>query len=271
MKDRGYDTGGHAPFCCIKRLVPASLLCRPEAGEPGLNKFKVAKKKLARFAEMLRFDNVVQAGVNEAFNRKHQLYGRWAEDFFGSSGPLVLELGCGKGEYTIALAKIFPGRNFLGVDIKGARIWKGAKYAFENRLGNAGFLRTRIEFISSFFAPGEVEQIWLTFPDPQPKKAGKRLTSPVFLNRYRNFMKQGGELHLKTDSEELYEYTLSVIKHNNLELLHSTGNLYGAGPPGEVLSIRTFYEKQFQSQGKPISYIRFRIDGREEIQEPDEE
>ena len=220
---------------------------------------------------MLRFDNVVQAGANEVLSRKHPLYGRWAEDFFSRPSPLILELGCGKGEYTVELAGMFPEKNFLGVDIKGARIWKGAKHALENSLGNAGFLRTRIEFISSFFAPGEVEQIWLTFPDPQPGKARKRLTSPLFLNRYRNFMMQGGEIHLKTDSAGLYEYTLAVIRHNRLELLHSTRDLYGAGPPGDVLSIRTYYEKQFLSEGKPISYLRFRIDSREEIQEPDED
>ena len=231
----------------------------------------MAKKKLARFAEMLQFDNVVQTVAEDVVNRRHQLYGRWAEDFFGSSSPVVLELGCGKGEYTVGLAKMFPGMNFLGVDIKGARMWKGAKYATDNNISNAGFLRTRIELISSFFAPGEIDQIWLTFPDPQLKRARKRLTSASFLNRYRDFLRSGGPVHLKTDSPELHNYTLSLLRANELTVEEATDDLYGRGGTDKILSIRTYYEKQFLEQGKPIFYLRFRLDGAREITEPDDE
>ncbi len=220
---------------------------------------------------MLQFDNVVQSGIEEIYNRRHKLHGRWAEDFFGSSGPVVLELGCGKGEYTVKLAELFPERNFLGVDIKGARIWKGAKYAYENQMDNVGFLRTRIEMISSFFAAGEIEEIWLTFPDPQPKKTRKRLTSSVFLNRYGGFLRSGGLVHLKTDNADLYNYTLSLIEANGLEVVEATDDLYGSEKCNEILSIKTFYELQYLDQGKPISYLQFRIDGLKEIKEPDEE
>jgi tRNA (guanine-N7-)-methyltransferase len=229
----------------------------------------VAKKKLFRFAEMQTFNNVVHATADDALNKKHPLYGKWAENFFIKSMPVVLELGCGKGEYTTGLAELFPELNFLGIDIKGARIWKGAKYAYEKKLENAGFLRTRIDFISSFFAPGEIDQIWITFPDPQLKKARKRLTSSVFLNRYREFLKFGGLVHLKTDNLELYQYTLSVIKANGLELLEATDNLYGSDPAGNILSIKTYYEQRYLDKGLPITYLKFRIDSQADIKEPE--
>lgn len=231
----------------------------------------MAKKKLARFAEMRQFDNVIEATAEEVLNSRHPLYGRWADGFFQSQGPITLELGCGKGEYTVQMAKMFRERNFLGVDIKGARIWKGARQAVEEGIMNAGFLRTRIEMISSFFAPGEIDQIWLTFPDPQLKKARKRLTSAAFLNRYRRFLRERGKVHLKTDSIELHDYTLSVIQENGLETEDATDDLYGRGETSEILSIKTFYEQQYLDQGKPISYLRFRLDGPPEITEPDEE
>lgn len=231
----------------------------------------MGKKKLARFAEVAGFSNVVQAGANEAYNSKHRLYGRWAKDFFISPNPVILELGCGKGEYTTELARIFTDINFLGVDIKGARIWKGAKYALENKIHNSGFLRARIEMISSFFAKDEIDQIWITFPDPQLKKPGKRLTSPAFMNRYRTFLKKGGVIHLKTDSTELYDYTMSVIAFNGLRIINSTSDLYGSGLTDRILAIKTFYEQQFLSHGKPITYIRFTLDGTSEILEPDDD
>ncbi len=231
----------------------------------------MGKKKLQRFKELQGFKNVVQAETGQVYDRKHDLYGKWSGEFFGRSAPLVLELGCGKGEYTVGLAKMFPGKNFLGVDIKGARMWKGARHALENNLPNAGFLRTRIELISSFFAPGEISEIWITFPDPQPKKSSRRLTAPVFLNRYREFLQPGGQLHLKTDSRELYSYTLAVIESNKLELMNKTDNLYAGNEAGKILSIRTYYEQQFLDRGKPICYIKFRIDGNETITEPDEQ
>ncbi len=218
---------------------------------------------------MQTFNNVVHATADDVLNKKHPLHGRWAEKVFGSAMPVVLELGCGKGEYTTGLAELFPKLNFLGIDVKGARIWKGAKYANENKLGNAGFLRTRIDFISSFFAPGEIDQIWITFPDPQLKKARKRLTSSVFLNRYREFLKAGGLVHLKTDNLELYQYTLSVIKTNGLELLEATDNLYGSDQAGSVLSIKTYYEQRYLDKGMPITYLKFRIDSQDVITEPE--
>ncbi len=218
---------------------------------------------------MNKFDNVVHAGAEEVYNRTHALSGRWAKDFFHSSNPVILELGCGKGEYTVGLAELFPEKNFIGVDIKGARMWKGARYAYENNMDNVGFLRTRIELISSFFSSDEIEQIWLTFPDPQIKKSRKRLTSAAFLNRYRGFLRSGGLVHLKTDSKELYDYTLELIRINKLELLESTDDLYGSGKSDEILSIRTFYEQQYLDIGKSISYIKFRIDGSLRITEPD--
>jgi tRNA (guanine-N7-)-methyltransferase len=230
----------------------------------------VAKKKLARFKEMVHLGNVVQPTADEVLNKKYRLSGKWAKEFFGSEGPVILELGCGKGEYTVGLAMMFPERNFLGVDIKGARMWKGARFAHERGIRNAGFLRTRIELINSFFDRGEIDNIWLTFPDPQLKKARKRLTSPGFLNRYRQFLRSNGAVHLKTDSRELYDYTLSVIRTNRLPLEDATEDLYGRGGRDEILAIKTYYEQQFLEQGKPILYTRFRLDGALEISEPDD-
>jgi tRNA (guanine-N7-)-methyltransferase len=229
---------------------------------------EVAKKKLSRFAETLELKNVIHAGVDDVFNKKHALSGRWAVEFFGSDKPVVLELGCGKGEYTVGLARMFPSQNFLGVDIKGSRIWKGARFANENNMKNAGFLRARIDFISSFFARGEIDRIWITFPDPQPGKPRKRLTSSMFLNRYRLFLREGGSVHLKTDSRELYDYTLTLIRQNNLEIVVATNDLYNSPIVDEVLSIKTYYEQQYLDQGKPIAFIEFRIDGSEKIEEP---
>ena len=183
--------------------------------------------------------------------------------------PLVLELGCGKGEYTIALAERDPERNYVGVDIKGARLWKGAKYATEHRLPNVAFLRTRVEFITAFFAPGEVSEVWLTFSDPQYRSENSRLCSPLFLERYRSFMRPGGIVHLKTDSRFLHEYALAVCRANGLRILAHTTDLYGipgtaaaAGisVPEEVKSVQTFYEQLFLEQGYPITYLSFVID-----------
>ncbi len=231
----------------------------------------MGKKKLLRFKEILEFDNVVQAATDLVAGRKHEYYGKWAEKFFGNHSPLVLELGCGKGEYTTGLAEMNPAINFIGVDIKGSRMWKGAKYAFDNNLTNVAFLRTRVEFISLFFAMDEVSEIWLTFPDPQIKKARKRLTSSLFLNRYRRFLKSGGLVHLKTDSRGLYDYTLSVIRSNKLELLEAETDIYSSGRVSDTLSIKTYYEQQFLETGKPITYLKFRIDSGNEIHEPYEE
>ncbi len=219
----------------------------------------MGKNKLAKFEEMKAFEHVVQAPYKTIKNNDFHLKGKWARAFFGNEHPVVLELGCGKGEYAVALAEKYPDKNFLGVDIKGARIWKGAKTALEKKLKNVGFLRTNIEIIGQFFGPEEVAEIWLTFPDPQMKKAGKRLTSTVFLNRYKFFLRKGGIIHLKTDSNFQFTYTRALAHKNEFEILAETGNLYESGLLDETLGIKTFYEKQWLSRGINIKYLAFKL------------
>ena len=189
--------------------------------------------------------------------------GKWRKDWFRNENPLLVELGCGKGEYTVGLARNNRDRNYIGVDIKGNRIWTGAKQALEENLGNVAFLRSRIDFIDHCFAEGEVDEIWLTFPDPQPQKtrARKRLTHPLFLSRYRRFLKPGGLIHLKTDSTSLYEYTLEVIAEQNLKLRWHTNDLYRNCPPDrlELINIKTYYEALFTGKGEDIKYIEFSL------------
>lgn len=228
--------------------------------------------KLRKFAENETFSCLIQPSAAEIlsdgyFNlHDHPVKGNWDARMFPSlpaGRPLVLELGCGKGEYTIDLADRYPSRNYVGVDIKGARLWRGARTATERQLPNVAFLRTRIEFINAFFAPGEVSEVWLTFSDPQPKNENKRLSSPQFLERYRRFMRPGGIVHLKTDSILLHEYTRSVVERNGLRLLNCTSDLYGEHLPSippEVYEVQTYYEKMFLSEGKKITYISFVID-----------
>jgi len=210
---------------------------------------------------METFERVFQPDFEEVFRKDHYLKGNWAERVFKNNNPVVLELGCGKGEYTIGLSQLHPEKNFIGVDIKGARIWKGARNANENNIQNVAFVRTRIEFIESFFGPDEVDEIWITFPDPQPSKTRikKRLTSPSFLERYRNIANQDAIVHLKTDNTMFFEYTLEVIKEQGLELLLHTFDV-DQNPGNElVLSIRTFYEEMFRAEGVPIKYLKFRL------------
>lgn len=233
--------------------------------------------KLRKFAENETFSCLLQPSSKElladgyANLRDHEIKGRWRERMFPHSqapadGGIVLELGCGKGEYTIDLALRDPSRNYVGVDIKGARLWKGAKYATQHSLPNVAFLRTRVEFISAFFAPGEVSEIWLTFSDPQFRSENSRLSSPVFLERYRSFLRPGGLVHLKTDSRFLHEYTKAVCKVNGLELTACTADLYRAAATetaaatAEATAVQTFYEKMFLEQGYPITYMAFRLD-----------
>ncbi|HPV56712.1 MAG TPA: tRNA (guanosine(46)-N7)-methyltransferase TrmB, partial [Tenuifilaceae bacterium] len=177
----------------------------------------MAKNKLRRFAENETFENLFQPTMSDVMNGDFHLKGKWRSDYFKNSNPIVLELGCGKGEYSVGLAKMFPEKNFIGADIKGARLWRGAKTAVEEKMSNVAFIRTRIEHIASFFAPEEVDEIWVTFPDPQPreKKSKKRLTSSRFLNHYAKFLKPNGIVHLKTDSQALHAYTKAVIEYNN--------------------------------------------------------
>jgi len=224
--------------------------------------------KLRKFAENETFECLLQPSAEELLRdgyfslRDHAVKGRWGERFVNPSAPLVLELGCGKGEYTIDLARREPDKNYLGVDIKGARLWKGAKYATEHALGNVGFLRTRIEFITAFFAPGEVSEIWLTFSDPQVRSENSRLTSPIFLERYRKFLAPGGLIHLKTDSQFLYQYTLAVCRANGIQPEACSEDLYSeSGRFSPCLTeVQTFYESMFREQGYPIRYICFRLD-----------
>jgi len=235
----------------------------------------MGKDKLRKFAENLTFDNLVQPEFDDIFNRDHPLKGRWGADFFGAkspriaANPLVLELGCGKGEYTVGLAAARADSNFLGVDIKGARMWRGAKTATELGMANVGFLRTRIEFIGSFFGPGEVSELWITFPDPQLKKGRekKRLTSPLFLERYARFLAEGGSVNLKTDSRELHDYTLRVAEANSLPVEVASADIYGDGLVEKIptLGIKTTYERRFLAEGKPITYLRFGLAARREF------
>lgn len=249
--------------------------------------------KLRKFAENATFSCLLQPSAQELLKdgyfslNDHPVKGHWAEKMFAAAGeddaqggqterPIVLELGCGKGEYTIDLAQRNPGRNYIGVDIKGARLWRGAKHATVEGMKNVAFLRTRIEFIKAFFAPGEVSEVWLTFSDPQMKSENSRLTSPMFLDRYRSFLKPGGIVHLKTDSRFLYEYTMAVVRRNGLRLLAATPDLYAlqeegaecAGVTGreyilghpELFEVQTFYERMFRQQGYKITYLSFVID-----------
>lgn len=253
--------------------------------------------KLRKFAENETFSCLLQPSAKPLledgyFNlRDHSIKGKWCDGMFGGRvAPLVLELGCGKGEYTVGLAELEPAANYVGVDIKGARLWKGAKYATEHALPNVAFLRTRIEFITAFFAPKEVSAIWLTFSDPQYKSPNSRLTSPVFLEKFRSMLVPGGVVHLKTDSRFLYEYTMAVCRANGLKIIAATTDLYaGAGAssvadgglagdvgasavngddrtgdtvgiPDAAREVHTFYENMFLEQGYKITYLAFTVD-----------
>lgn len=228
----------------------------------------MGKNKLQKFSDMESFRCVLQYPRHILIDKGFPYKGTWNKNFFPRPNPITLELGCGKGEYTVGLAQAFPDRNYIGVDIKGARMWKGAKAVEENGMDNAAFLRTEIEMISQFFAPGEVDEIWITFPDPQMQKARKRLTSSRFLTSYRSFLRPGGLVNLKTDSPFLYEYTRRLVELNGFEVLANTDDLYGSGAADPVTSIKTFYEQQWLSRGKTIKLISFKI-GEGEIMEPD--
>ncbi len=232
----------------------------------------MAKKKLERWTELKSFSHVIEPPFEDVFRKDHELKGVWHKSWFGNDKPVVLELGCGKGEYTVGLAQHYPEKNFIGIDIKGHRMWRGAREAKEKGLRNVTFLRTRIEFITSFFAAGEVDEIWITFPDPQLKRRNekKRLPGATFLNLYGTFLKQNGIIHLKTDCRELYDYTLSVVKRNNLQILVATTDLYNELPGDPLLSIRTFYEQMFLDQGVPITYLSFILDHEKRIITPEE-
>ncbi|HET8855001.1 MAG TPA: tRNA (guanosine(46)-N7)-methyltransferase TrmB [Salinimicrobium sp.] len=221
-----------------------------------------SKNKLKRFRENETFKNVVQPSREEITSGKFVLKGGWQKEFFKNDNPIVLELGCGKGEYSLALARAFPGKNLLGIDIKGARFWRGAKTALEEGLGNVGFLRTQIELVDELFAEAEVDEIWITFPDPQIKykRTKHRLTNSDFLQKYKKILKPEGIINLKTDSEFMHGYTLGLLHGEGHEILHANHDVYkNVYSPGEVTKIQTFYEKQYLEQGKRITFIRFRV------------
>jgi tRNA (guanine-N7-)-methyltransferase len=229
------------------------------------------KKKLLRFSDTKKFTNVFEPEMGEFFDKqkghvvKHELAGNWRNLVFKNHNPIVLELGCGKGEYSVGMGRKFPNKNFLGIDIKGARIWYGAKEALENNLLNVAFLRTRIDFITAFFNSGEVDEIWITFPDPQEKenRARKRLTSKLFVDRYREILKPEGLIHLKTDSAFLYNYTQEEIDEHGYNRIEATPDLYNEklndynADTQEILGIKTYYEGVFTAKGHVITYTKF--------------
>ena len=221
-----------------------------------------SKNKLKRFRENEKFDNVIQPSREELTDNLFGLKGKWSQEFFKNDHPIVLELGCGKGEYTVELARQNPEKNFIGIDIKGARFWRGAKTAIEEGLENVAFVRTQIELIEYVFAVNEVSEIWITFPDPQIKykRTKHRLTNPEFLQRYKNVLKEDGIMHLKTDSEFMHGYTLGLLHGEGHEILYAHHDIYkNEYSPKEVTGIQTFYEKQYLEKGKPITYIQFKI------------
>lgn len=235
----------------------------------------MGKGKLQKFAEMETFSNVFQYPFSVIENVPFEMKGHWREQYFHNDNPIVLELGCGKGEYTVELARLYPQVNFIGVDIKGARMHKGAKEALTAGLSNVAFLRTNIEIIDRFFAKDEVQEIWLTFSDPQMKNPRKRLTSTYFMNRYRHFLVDGGLIHLKTDSNFLFTYTTYMVDANRLPLLFRTEDLYHTDGIDEetrkILSIQTFYEAQWIARDLNIRYMKFHLPQQGELVEPDVE
>ena len=219
----------------------------------------MAKHKLARFEENRTFTNLMQVSYESLQHDGFEWKGRWA-DYFGNDHPVVLELGCGKGDYTVALAQADRQNNYIGIDIRGARLWRGAKTAFEDKMDNVAFIRTRIELIENFFSTDEVSEIWITFPDPQPKKPMKRLTSPRFIERYKHIMRSGGAIHLKTDSQELHKYTIEeVVEPLGYTIEAATTDLYSSGQGGMAAAVQTFYEKGYLAEGRKITYLKFRV------------
>lgn len=229
----------------------------------------MGKNKLAKFADIEVFPHVFQVSSHSLREgNTFKMKGKWNELFFKNDHPIVLELGCGKGEYTVGLGQLYPDKNFIGIDIKGARIWTGAKDSFQKGMNNIAFLRTDIEMIHYFFAENEVSEIWITFPDPQMKKATKRLTATNFMKNYQQFLKQDGKIHLKTDSNFMFTYTCEMVNINQLPVVFSTNNLYDSTIQDEILSIKTYYEQQWLSRGLTIKYIQFILTNKKEYIEP---
>ncbi|MDD4419764.1 MAG: tRNA (guanosine(46)-N7)-methyltransferase TrmB, partial [Bacteroides graminisolvens] len=231
----------------------------------------MGKNKLQKFADMAAYPHVFEYPYSVAENVPFEMKGKWHEKFFKNSNPIVLELGCGRGEYTVGLGRMFPDKNFIAVDIKGARMWSGATESISEGLTNVAFLRTNIEIIERFFAEGEVSEIWLTFSDPQMKKATKRLTSTYFMNRYRQFLKPDGIIHVKTDSNFMFTYTRYMIEENKLPVLFITEDLYHSNLVDDILGIKTYYEQQWLDRGLSIKYIKFALPQDGVLKEPDVE
>ena len=231
----------------------------------------MGKGKLQKFADMASYPHVFEYPYSVADNIPSDMKGKWHESFFKNNNPIVLELGCGRGEYTVGLGKKYPDKNFIGIDIKGARMWTGATEALKEEMSNVAFLRTNIEIIDRFFAEGEVSEIWLTFSDPQMKKATKRLTSTYFMERYRRFLVPDGLVHLKTDSQFMFTYTKYMIEENKLPTEVITEDLYHSGLADDILSIKTYYEQQWLDRGLNIKYIKFHLPQEGELREPDVE
>lgn len=235
----------------------------------------MGKGKLAKFADMERYENVFQYPFSVVDNIPFEMKGHWREQYFHNDNPIVLELGCGKGEYTVELAQLYPDVNFIGVDIKGARMWTGATKALDAELKNVAFLRTNIEIIDRFFSEDEVQEIWLTFSDPQMKNVHKRLTSTFFLERYRHFLVDNGIIHLKTDSNFLFTYTTYMVEHNELPVLFRTTDLYHTEGIDEetkkILSIQTYYESMWIERGLNIKYMKFLLPREKNLTESEKE
>ena len=231
----------------------------------------MGKNKLKKFASMAEYEHVFQYPFSVLKEKGFELKGKWNSSFFKNNNPIVLELGCGKGEYSVELAKMFPDKNFIGIDIKGARMFSGATQAVEENLSNVAFLRTHIELIDHFFDKGEVSEIWITFPDPQMNKVNRRMTSARFVKLYGNILSDNAIIHLKSDSNFMYQYTLEIIKANGLRVIFETKDLYNSGVADEILKIKTFYEKQWLARGLNIKYIKFEYRDKEEWVEPNVE
>ena len=217
----------------------------------------MGKNKLKRFAENETFENLFQHNDFNARNEPFPMKGKWHSNYFKNENPIVLELGCGRGEYTMGMAERFPDKNFIGIDRKGARIWRGCKDGIEKKMTNVAFLRIKIEDIEHYFAQNEIAEIWVTFPDPQLRKERRRLISPNFVSKYQKIITPTGIIHLKTDSKELYEYVLETASLENWNIVENRPDVYAAGGVSVLTEIQTFYEKKWLQEGKPILYISF--------------
>ncbi|MDR3706398.1 MAG: tRNA (guanosine(46)-N7)-methyltransferase TrmB [Paludibacteraceae bacterium] len=232
----------------------------------------MGKNKLKKFSDMESFPHVFQLSFDDIrAGAEFDMKGEWNNRFFKNNNPIVIELGCGRGEYTVGLAKFFPDKNFIGIDIKGARMWVGAKESHEEEMTNVAFLRTKIEMLSHFFGKDEVSEVWITFPDPQMKKVTKRMMATNFMAQYQTFVRPGGIMHLKTDSNFMFTYSREMIKANGYEELFQTPDLYHSDIVDDILGIKTYYEQQWLARGLDIKYLKFELQPREQFMEPDVE